>query len=177
MTGEIARMSLAIVSEARNIPAHVIVHNGNVYPAVLRNQEIRVSILDRVTEVPGNVPGFGYAHAVTVTGRLAFLSGQVAFDTDGGLVGPGDLAAQTEQALNNVHRIAQSLGADWPDVVKFTWYVVDAGQVQIIRDVRDRLIRPALGDRPNPASSLVQVAALFRPEFLVEVEAIVALPE
>jgi enamine deaminase RidA (YjgF/YER057c/UK114 family) len=41
--------------------------------------------------------------------------------------------------------------------------------------VRDELIRPALGDLPNPASTLVQVAALFRPEFLVEVEAVVAL--
>jgi enamine deaminase RidA (YjgF/YER057c/UK114 family) len=49
--------------------------------------------------------------------------------------------------------------------------------VLTIREVRDRLIRPALGDRPNPASTLVQVAALFRPEFLVEVDAVVALPD
>jgi enamine deaminase RidA (YjgF/YER057c/UK114 family) len=134
-------------------------------------------IIDRLTEVPGNSPGFGFSHAVTTSGRLAFLSGQVAFDADGKLVGDGDLAAQTEQALANLHRIMQSLGADWPDVVKFTWFLVDAGQVQVVRDVRDRMIRPALGDRPNPASSLVQVAALFRPEFLVEVEAVVALPD
>jgi len=56
------------------------------------------------------------------------------------------------------------------------WYVLDAGQVQFVRDARDALLRPALGDSPNPASTLVQVAALFRPEFLVEVDAIVALP-
>ncbi|MEV0271537.1 RidA family protein [Hamadaea sp. NPDC050747] len=133
-------------------------------------------IVDRLTEVPGNSPGFGFAHAVTTTGQLAFVSGQVALDAAGQLVGPGDLAAQTEQSLANLQRILVSLGADWPDVVKLTWFLVDASQVQIIRDVRDRMIRPSLGDRPNPASSLVQVAGLFRPEFLVEVEAIVALP-
>jgi len=136
-----------------------------------------MAIVDRLTEVPGNSPGFGFAHAVTTTGRLAFVSGQIALDADGKLVGPDDLAAQTEQSLTNLHRVITALGADWADVVKFTWFLVDASQVQTVRDVRDRLIRPALGDRPNPASSLVQVAALFRPEFLVEVEAVVSLPD
>jgi len=134
-------------------------------------------ILDRLTEAPDLAPGPGYSHAVTVTGRLAFVAGEVAFDAEGQLVGPGDLAAQTEQALANLHRVIRALGADWPDVVRFGWYVVDASQVLTIREVRDRLIRPALGDRPNPASTLVQVAALFRPEFLVEVDAVVALPD
>jgi enamine deaminase RidA (YjgF/YER057c/UK114 family) len=62
-------------------------------------------------------------------------------------------------------------------VVRFTWYVLDAGSLQVIRDVRDEFIRPSLGDRPNPASTLLQVAALARPEFLVEVEAVVAVPD
>jgi enamine deaminase RidA (YjgF/YER057c/UK114 family) len=133
-------------------------------------------IMDRLTEVPGVAPGPGFAHAVTVTGRLAFISGQVALDEAGQLAGPGDLAAQTRQALTNLHRILGQLGADWPDVVRFGWYVLDASQVQVIRDARDELIRPALGDRPNPASTLVQVAALFRPGFLVEVDAVAAIP-
>jgi enamine deaminase RidA (YjgF/YER057c/UK114 family) len=111
-----------------------------------------------------------------VSGRLAFVSGQIALDAEGRVVGPGDLAAQTRQSLGNLHRILRALGADWPDVARFGWYVVDATQVQTIRDVRDEVIRPALGDLPNPASTLVQVAALFRPEFLVEVEAVVAIP-
>jgi enamine deaminase RidA (YjgF/YER057c/UK114 family) len=113
---------------------------------------------------------------VVVSGRLAFVSGQVALDADGQLVGPGDLAAQVRQALHNLHRILTELGADWPDVVKLGWYVLDASGVQVIRDVRDEMIRPALGDLPNPASTLVQVAALFRPGFLVEVDAVAALP-
>ena len=136
-----------------------------------------MTIMDRLTEIPGVAPGPGFAHAVTVTGRLAFISGQVALDEAGQLIGPADVAAQTRQALTNLHRILRELGADWPDVVRFGWYVLDASQVQIIRDVRDELIRPSLGDRPNPASTLVQIAALVQPEFLVEVEAVAAVPD
>ena len=134
-------------------------------------------IIDRATAVSGVAPAPGFAHAVTVTGRLAFVSGQVALDEDGQLVGAGDLQAQTRQALTNLHRILRELGAGWPDVVRFGRYVLDAGAVQVIRDVRDELIRPSLVDLPNPASTLVQVSGLFRPGFLVEVDAVVALPD
>jgi enamine deaminase RidA (YjgF/YER057c/UK114 family) len=95
-----------------------------------------VPIVDRLASVPDLAPGPGFAHAVTITGKLAFVSGQVALDSD--------------------------------------WYLVDASSVQVIRDVRDEFIRGSLGGRPNPASTLVQVAALFRPELLVEVDAVVA---
>jgi enamine deaminase RidA (YjgF/YER057c/UK114 family) len=135
-----------------------------------------VPIVDRLTSVPDLAPGPGFAHAFTVTGNLAFVSGQVALDSGGQVVGPGDLAAQTAQAMRNLHRILGALGADWPDVVRFAWYVLDASSVQVIRDVRDEFIRDSLGDKPNPASTLVQVAALFRPELLVEVDAVVAVP-
>ena len=119
---------------------------------------------------------------MTVSGRLAFVSGQVALDADGKLVGAGDLRAQAAQALRNLHGVIRALGADWADVVRFGWYVLDVPKVQDIRDARDEQIRPmkgdgeAGGDHPNPASTLVQVASLFRPEFLVEVDAVVALP-
>jgi enamine deaminase RidA (YjgF/YER057c/UK114 family) len=142
----------------------------------LQPQEKQVPILDRLTSVPNVAPGPGFAHAVTVTGKLAFVSGQVALGADGQVVGAGDLAAQTAQALRNLRGILNALGAGWPDVVRFSWYVLDAGSVQVVRDVRDELIRPSLGDRPGPASTLVQVAALVRPEFLVEVDAVVAVP-
>jgi enamine deaminase RidA (YjgF/YER057c/UK114 family) len=140
-------------------------------------ESLLVPIVARLTSVPEVASGPGFAHAVTASGKLAFVSGQVALGADGQLVGAGDLAAQTAQALRNLHRILGALGADWPDVVRFSWYVLDARHVQVIRDVRDQFIRPSLGDRPNPASTLVQVAALFRPEFLVEVDAVVALPD
>jgi enamine deaminase RidA (YjgF/YER057c/UK114 family) len=112
-----------------------------------------------------------------VSGRLAFVSGQVAVDADGKLVGEGDLRAQTAQALRNLHGVLRTLGAGWADVARFGWYVLDVTELQAIRDARDEQIRLVLGDRPNPASTLVQVASLFRPGFLVEVDAVVALPD
>lgn len=136
-----------------------------------------MSTRDRVVDVDGVAPGTGYAHAVVTTGRLAFVAGQIAVDGDGALVGAGDLAAQTRQALANLERVLGALGAGWPDVARLTWYVLDVAQLQVLRDERDARLRPALGDQPNPASTLVQVAGLFRPEFLVEVDAVVALPD
>jgi enamine deaminase RidA (YjgF/YER057c/UK114 family) len=137
---------------------------------------MQVPILDRLTTVPDVATGPGFAHAVTTSGKLAFVAGQVALNAAGQLVGAGDLAAQTAQALRNLQGVLRALGADWPDVARFSWYLLDAGAVQTIRDVRDEIIRPSLGNRSNPASTLVQVAALVRAEFLVEVEAVVALP-
>ena len=68
-----------------------------------------------------------------------------------------------------------ALGAGWADVVKLTWYLMDVSEIQVVRDVRDEFLRPALGDLPNPASTLIQAGGLFRPGYLVEVDAIVAL--
>jgi enamine deaminase RidA (YjgF/YER057c/UK114 family) len=136
-----------------------------------------VPVDDRFTDVPGVVPGPGYSHAVTTSGRLAFVAGQVALDAEGALVGGGDLAAQTRQAMANLQAVLATVGAGWADVAKLTWFVLDASQVQVLRDVRDEFLRPVLGERPNPASTLLQVAGLFRPDALVEIEAVVALPD
>ena len=130
---------------------------------------------DRLTSAEGLAPGTGYSHAVVTTGRTVYVSGQVALDADGALVGGGDVGAQTTQCLANLGRVLDALGATWADVAKIGWYVLDASQVQAVRDARDAVLRPALGDLPNPASTLVQVAALVRPDLLVEVEAVVAL--
>ncbi|WP_405162201.1 RidA family protein [Nocardia sp. NBC_01499] len=132
-------------------------------------------INERHSDIPGVAPGFGYSHAVTTSNGLAFVSGQIAMDAAGNLVGPNDLAAQTRQAMTNLQNVLFALGTDWTGLVKLTWFVTDTSQLQDLRDVRDEFLRPALGDRPNPASSLVRVAGLFRPELLVEVEAVVAV--
>ena len=134
-------------------------------------------IHDRITSADGLAPGTGYSHAVVASGKLAFIAGQVAMDATGTLVGANDLRTQATQALSNIERILAALGADWGHVVRLGWYVLDAAQIQVIRDAREAVLRPVLGDQPNPASTLVQVSSLFRPEFLVEVDAVVALPD
>ena len=133
---------------------------------------------DRITHADGLAPGTGYSHAVVTIGRTAFVSGQVALDEQGSVVGAGDLAAQTRQALANLERVLEALDATWRDVAKLGWYVTDVSQLQALREVREEVIRPILDrdDLPNPASTLIQVSALFRPELLVEVDAVVALP-
>lgn len=130
-------------------------------------------IADRLIDVPGIAPGLRYAHAVTTTGKLAFVAGQVAMAEDGSLVGEGDLRAQTVQALRNLGAVLDALSATWSDIVRFNWYLLDVSQIQSVREARDEV----LGDAPAPASTLIQVAGLFRPGFLVEVDAVVALPE
>lgn len=131
-------------------------------------------IIQRLADVPHPAR---YSHAVVATGRLAFVAGQVALDSEGRLVGAGDLAAQAAQALRNLETVLGELGADWTNVAKLNWYVVDVTQIQTIRDVLEEFLRPVLGERTNPASTLVQAAALFRSDVLVEVDAVVALPE
>ncbi len=131
---------------------------------------------DRLTAPDGLAPGNGYSHAVVATGRTAYVSGQVALDAAGGLVGGDDVGAQAAQCLANLGRVLAGLGATWADVAKLGWYLLDAGQVQAVREARDAVLRPELGEAPNPASTLVQVAALVRPDLLVEVDAVVALP-
>jgi enamine deaminase RidA (YjgF/YER057c/UK114 family) len=135
-----------------------------------------VPTFDRITEADGLAPGTGYAHAVVTIGRTAFVSGQVAVDELGAVVGAGDMAAQARQALGNLERVLSALGATWRDVAKLGWYVTDLSQLQSVRDVRDEVMRPVLGDIPNPASTLVQVTSLVLPDLLVEVDAVVALP-
>jgi enamine deaminase RidA (YjgF/YER057c/UK114 family) len=115
----------------------------------------------------------GYSHVVGIpAGRLVWTSGQVALDADGALPADAGWEGQTRLAFANVGRALRACGADWPDVVKLTIYVVDVTALQTIRAVRDELVDTA---RP-PTSSLVQVAGLARPELLIEVEAVAWLP-
>ena len=79
--------------------------------------------------------------------------------------------AQTRTAFANVGRALRAAGADWPDVVKLTIFVVDVSELATIRSVRDEFVNTA----QPPTSSLVQVAGLFRPEVLIEIEAVAHL--
>ncbi|GAA2121769.1 RidA family protein [Kitasatospora saccharophila] len=130
--------------------------------------------LTDISEPPGVAPGTGYTQVVTGTGRLVQVSGQVAFDEHGELVGPGDPEAQAGQVFENLRRCLAAAGAGFADVVKFTVFVTDVAYLPAVRKARDEHVDTA---RP-PASSAVQVAALFRPDVLIEVEAlaVVAAP-
>lgn len=119
-------------------------------------------------------PGGNYSHAFRIDldgGTLLFVSGQVAFDPDGNWVGEGDMARQTEQVFRNLEAILEANGGSFANVVKISTFLTDMSQLAAIRDVRVRYLPD-----PPPASTTVQVAALFRPEALIEVEVVAALP-
>src|SRR5262245_12538017 len=116
----------------------------------------------------------GYTHVVETRGqRTVYISGQVAFDLAGNIVGVDDMAAQAEQVFKNLQAALASVGATFEDVVKFTYFLVDITKIQAVRDVRNKYINTA----QPPASSAVEVSRLFRPECLIEVEAIAVLKD
>ncbi|MFJ8018450.1 RidA family protein [Streptomyces sp. NPDC096339] len=131
------------------------------------------SHLTRIPAPEGVSPGTGYSHVVWGTGRFVAVSGQCAFDEKGEIVGEGDPAAQARQVFENLRRCLAAAGAGFDDVVKLTYFVTDIAHLPAVREARDAVIA---ADR-LPASSAVQVAALFRPELLLEIEAFAVLPD
>jgi 2-iminobutanoate/2-iminopropanoate deaminase len=113
----------------------------------------------------------GYTHVVIPEGgRPVFIAGQVANDRSGAVVGKGDFKAQAKQVFENLKTAVEAAGGSMTDVAKITVYVTDLTQVAALREVRQQYFT----GNP-PASTLVQVVSLARPEYLLEIEAIVAV--
>jgi enamine deaminase RidA (YjgF/YER057c/UK114 family) len=118
-------------------------------------------------------PGNGYSHAVSARGRLVAIAGQVAMDEHGELVGPDDPVAQAERVFENLRIALAAAGASFADIIKFGVFVTDMSFLPVVREIRDRHV-----DRSQPpASTAVQVAALFRPGYLVEIDALAVVQD
>ena len=110
----------------------------------------------------------GYSHVVAARGgRTIYVAGQVALDASGTLVGKGDLAAQTRQVFANLEIALKAAGAGFADVVKTNYYLRDASQVAVVREIRSKYFTKEL-----PASTLIEVPRLAQPDFLIEIEVI-----
>ena len=122
----------------------------------------------------GLVAPDSYAQVAIGTGtKLVFVSGQLALDAHGQLVGPGDLAAQAEQVYRNLATALQGAGASFDDLAKLTVYVVDWTPDKMEHLVAGALRAASeLGFDPRRAITLIGVAALTTPEYLIEVEAV-----
>ncbi|WP_077799335.1 RidA family protein [Streptomyces sp. JHA26] len=123
--------------------------------------------LTRIAAPDGVAPAAQYSHVVLGTGRFVAVSGQLALDEEGRIVGEGDAAAQARQVFENLRRCLSAAGAGFDDVVKLTFFVTDMAHLPAIRAARAEHIP----DDRLPAASAVQVASLVRPEFLMEIEA------
>jgi enamine deaminase RidA (YjgF/YER057c/UK114 family) len=112
-----------------------------------------------------------YHHVAVASGsKQVHIAGQVAWDADGKLVAPGDLAGQVAQIYRNVAKALDAAGATFDDVVRFTWYAVDwqrekmdafiAGVEQAAREF----------ELSTPPAALIGVSILYEPGILVEAE-------
>jgi enamine deaminase RidA (YjgF/YER057c/UK114 family) len=129
---------------------------------------------------------FNYSQGIQI-GNSVYVSGQVALDAEGNVVGKGDMKAQTRQALDaegnvvgkgdmkaqtrqaleNVKTVLEASGASMEDVVKVTVYVTDISLLAETHDVRSQFFPD-----PPPASTGVEISALAFPDLLVEIEAV-----
>ena len=111
----------------------------------------------------------GYTHVVRARGsQMIYLSGQIAFDQSGNMVGRGDLRAQTVQVFENLKAGLAAADATFADVVKMTMFIVDYTPEMraTIREVRSLYLS---AEQP-PASTLIGVQALAVDGLLIEIE-------
>jgi len=128
----------------------------------VRREEIRVAGLAE--------PISHYTDAVRA-GDLLFVSGLVAVDADGNLVGGDDVVAQARQVFDNLRQTLAAAGCSFGDVVKVTLFLTDVSDRSRINSVRQEHFGAS-----RPASTLVEVSALAVPGAKVEVEAIAVMP-
>jgi reactive intermediate/imine deaminase len=132
---------------------------------------VRTTRLNPDTVAP---PIGSYSHAVRVEAGDAvwiYVSGQLAFDQAGELVGRGDLRAQTEQVFENLARVLEANGASFEHVVKLQTFFTSLDDLAGSREVRGRYL-----PTDPPASTAVRVAALVVPDALIEVDLVAVVP-
>ena len=109
-----------------------------------------------------------YSHVVVAEGkRMIFISGQLARDRQGNVVGQGDMRAQLHQVGENVKAALEAAGASLSDLVKTTTYVTDIEEF-----FKHVAVRMAYFGAALPTSTTVEVRRLAHPDFLVEIEAL-----
>ena len=110
----------------------------------------------------------GYSYAVKKTGTPVFISGQVALDGQGKLVGENDATAQVEQVFRNLRTVVEASGGTLDDIVNLHIYVTDAACRPAVVAARERHFKAG----QYPASTYLVVSALAVPQLLVEIEAV-----
>jgi reactive intermediate/imine deaminase len=112
-----------------------------------------------------------FTHVVRA-GRLVFVSGCVATDSAGRVVGGSDVVAQARQVHENIKRCLTAAGATFADICKVTVF---------LRNINDRekvnTVRKEYFGAHRPASTLVEISRLVREEYLLEIEATAVIPE
>lgn len=126
---------------------------------------------------PGAAPAQGlYSHAGVVQGgRLAFVAGQLSVGPAGEVVGPLDFDQQFAQVFANLGDVLKGLGTDYNGVVKFTTFLVHSQDIPRFMALRKALFPTLFATSVFPPNTLLMVDRLVKEDFLIEVEAVVAL--
>ena len=122
----------------------------------------------QIINPPNMATPTGYSYAIKKSGTPVYIAGQVALDAQGRVVGEDDVAAQAEQAFQNLRTVVEACGGTMDDVVKINVYVTDPSYRSAIVAARQRQFK----EGQYPASTYVVVSALAVPQLLVEVEAV-----
>jgi enamine deaminase RidA (YjgF/YER057c/UK114 family) len=118
----------------------------------------------------------GYSQVVDVSaGRIIFIAGQAAVDRDGNVVGKDDFSTQATQVFRNLAIALEAAGCTAANLVKLTVYLTDMDNLARYREARNSFFA-SVTPLAAPAVTLVQVAKLYGPDFMIEIEAIAAAP-
>ncbi len=120
-------------------------------------------------------PGWAWTKKLNISagvkvGDSVHLSGTVAFDSDGNVVGEGSIYEQSKQVFNNIEEALASVGASMNDVIKITAFLTDISDYGDFGKARTEAF-----PRGVPASAVYETSALIKPQLLVEVEAIAVI--
>lgn len=128
--------------------------------------------MNRLINPPNLVVPSGYSHGVEADGtRTIYLSGQIAMDAQGRIVGAHDIVKQFDQALSNLQETLRAARAEMTDIVKLLILVKDKRDYQKHLKEIGAVYRNYLG-KYFPAMSLVEVSALFEEDALIEIEGV-----
>lgn len=128
--------------------------------------------MNRQTIPLGGVMGreLALSNAVSIdiseTTRLVWVSGQVAFDDQGNIVGQGNMGIQTEKTFENMKSVLEKVGGTLDDVVNMNVFVKEMDTMNVIHDIRLKYF-----NKPYPTSTTVQITDFVLPDILIEIDA------
>lgn len=116
--------------------------------------------------------GFVQGNAISESKRLLFTAGQVSVDAEGNLLHPNDMGKQIDKVVDNLEAVIHEAGFKLSDVIRFTYYTTDVAR--FCAESPSTLNKRLDEAKCKPATSLIGVNALFHPDCVVEIEAVVA---
>ena len=119
---------------------------------------------------PGPAERTVYSYGVRAGDQL-YISGMVAFDSEANIVGEGDIEAQAEQVFKNLQAVVEEAGGTINNIVSTTTYLADVTDAPVVNAARSRYFTGEV----LPTHTVIGVAALARPQFLVEISAVAYL--